>query len=207
MNAEDFVMPGDMLSTEEEHAAGANTYIDNGYVYSAACGNVELKDRSINVRPVKEMLSFQPGMKVLGEVTDSMKSVVFVEISKIDRASREYIAPKDGKIIIRHESRGFREREAGRPQYREKSERDEKPCKKGDVVIANVIGEEKDIYLLGMSGPEAGVVYSACSICGNALKKGDRPGILLCGRCRRAERRKVSILYDNPKEIKKLFSQ
>jgi exosome complex RNA-binding protein Csl4 len=201
------VVPGDRLSTEEEHSAGANAYAEDGYVYAAACGSVEIKDRSINVRPLKEMLTFQPGMKVLGKVTESMKSVVFIEISKINDGKKEYVPKKDGKIIIMKDRRGFGDRNRGRPQFRERDESEEKPCKKGDVIIANVIAEEKDIYLLGVAGPEAGVIYSKCGLCGEMLKKGDRPSVLLCNNCRRAERRKVSTLYGNPKEIKNLFSQ
>jgi exosome complex RNA-binding protein Csl4 len=201
------VVPGDRLSTEEERSPGSNVYTEDGYVYAAACGKVEVKDRSINVRQLKEVMPFQPGMKVIGEVTESMKSVVFIKISKINHGAKEYASSKDGKIIIRRERRGFGDRNNFKPQHGERNESEEKPCKKGDVIIANVIAEEKDIYLLGVAGPEAGVIYSKCSVCGEMLKKGDRPSILLCNNCRRAERRKVSTLYGNSKEIKNLFSQ
>jgi len=144
-----------------------------------------------------------------------MKKVVFVNIDNITSKNREYFAPKDGKIIMRSRDDRFG---GGRMMHdrmdrgrmdrgRERGgESEERPCGTGDTIIARVIAEETDIYVLGLGGPETGVVYSWCKICGQQMKKGDRPGVLLCDNCRRAEHKKVSIYYNNPQEIKKLFS-
>jgi exosome complex RNA-binding protein Csl4 len=203
LNDRDFVTPGEQLATEEELTKESNIYAENGVLYAAAAGRASIKNGVVSVLPLKTKRRMEPGMLVIGNVSDSLKSVVFVKIDKIEKEREEYVAGKDGKIIIRERREGFRR---GRNMYSEPPAREERPCKKGDTVIALVEGENKDAYTLGFRDPNAGVVYSLCEVCGEPLVKGDRPGILACNRCRRIERRRVSQLYGDPEGIKKLFS-
>ena len=82
---------------------------------------------------------------------------------------------------------------------------EEKPCGIGDTIIAKVIAEENDIYMLGFGAPEAGVVHSLCSMCNGTLQKADRPDTLNCPVCRRSEHKKLSVYFGKPEEIKKYF--
>ncbi len=208
-----FVNPGDRLSTEEEYAPSDNTYVEDGSIYAAATGTQQIKDGRISVAPIREIKKFSRDMLVLGTVADDMKKVVFVHIDNISSKNKEYFAPKDGKIIMmsrgdRFGGGGGRPMRGGMDRGGRDGEREseERSCGTGDTIIARVIAEETDIYVLGLGGPETGVVYSWCKICGEQMKKGDRPGILLCDNCRRSEHKKVSTHYNNPQEIKKLFS-
>ena len=87
-----FVNPGDRLSMEEEYAPSVNTYVEDGVVYAAAVGNKVIKDGAIGVAPLREIKRFERGMSVLGTVTDSMKSVVFVAIERVSSGTREYVS-------------------------------------------------------------------------------------------------------------------
>ncbi len=200
------VNPGDKLSTEEEYTPSRNTYVEEGVIYSAATGTVVMKDGTVLVEPLKEIRKFERGMYVLGKVSDTMKSVIFVTIDRVSSKNREYLALKDGKIIMRPQRGSERPMRGGgrfergpRPQPEEA----DKPCRTGDTIIAKVIAEENDTYVLGLGSPEAGVVHANCSICGRPLQSGDRPDILVCNSCRRTERRKLSVFYNKPEEVKK----
>ena len=205
---EEFVSPGDRLAMEEEYAPSSNTYAEDGTVYAAAAGARVIKDGMVGVMPLREIRGLERGMLVLGRITDMMKSVIFVEINRISTGKKEYLALKDGKIILRQQhqfdrgppsrSYGDRNRDRGREQ-------EEKPCRTGDTVMAKVIAEENETYVLSLNSPEAGVVHSTCSNCGGPLQVGDRPDTLYCAACRRPEHKKVSMYYDKPEEIKKYF--
>lgn len=206
------VAPGDRLSTEEEYTPSNNTYVEDGVIYSAATGTKVIKDGSIRVEALREIRKFERGMYVLGQVSDNMKSVVFVTIDRISAKNKEYLPLKDGKIVIRSSRPGFdrgpprggrfdRDRR-GPPPPRES---EEKPCKTGDTIIAKVIAEEGDTYVLGFGSPETGVIYAKCSICGGPLQKSERPEMLACMECRRLESRKLSMYYNKPAEIKNYF--
>ncbi len=205
---EEFVSPGDKLAMEEEYAPSNNTYVEDGTVYAAAAGTRIIKDGTVSVMPLKEIRGLDRGMLVLGMVTDTMKSVIFVEINRISTGKKEYLALKDGKIILRRQfdrrpppgrSYGDRNRE------RSREPEEEKPCRTGDTVMAKVIAEENDTYVLSLNSPETGVVHSTCSNCGGPLQIGDRPDTLHCASCRRSEHKKVSTYYDKPEEIKRYF--
>ncbi len=207
---ERFVNPGEKLSMEEEYAASENTYVEDGTVYAASTGMLVVKDGAISVMPLRDVRKIERGMMVVGRVTDAMKSVIFVAIDRVSSSNKEYFALKDGKIILRQQ-RQFDRGGRGRPPFgdrgvrREPRESEEKPCRTGDTVVARVLAEENDTYVLSLNTPEAGVVYSMCSMCGNPMELGDSPNVLYCHSCRRGEHKKVSSYYGKPEEIKKYF--
>ncbi len=202
-----FVSPGEKLAMEEEYAPSSNTYVEDGAVYAAAAGVRLVKDGAIGVMPLKEIMGLKRGMLVLGRVTDAMKSVIFVEINRISTGKKEYLPLKDGKIILRQQrqfGRGPGGRYGDRREMR--PEQEERPCRAGDIVMAKVIAEENDTYVLSLNSPEAGVVHSTCSSCGGPLRTGERPDTLYCNACRMSEHKKLSSYYDKPEEIKNYFN-
>ncbi|HUC38973.1 MAG TPA: hypothetical protein VL944_02490 [Candidatus Acidoferrum sp.] len=202
--ADQLVNPGERLSMEEEYVPSTNTYVEDGSIYSASTGTVMIKEGAIAVEPMKEIKKIDRGMLVLGKVTDNMKSVVFVEIQRMTSQNKEYLPLKDGKIIMRSRPPMGRGPMRGRGGERPREE-DEKPCKSGDIVIARVIADETDIYVLGLASPEAGVIHASCSECGGPLEASVKPNTLFCNYCKRDEHRKLSIYYGKPEEIKKYF--
>ncbi len=223
-----FVTPGERLSTEEEYAPSRNTYSEDGVIYASTSGFAIAKNGYVEVKPIKNVEKIRSGMLVIGTVVDDMKNVIFVRIDGIRSENKEYLALKDGKILIsrprpqfgrgrdrfgggregdRNERReGGMVRESFQRGRRPPMEREEKPCKTGDTILAKIIGEENDIYVLGLGAPEAGVIYANCSVCSNPMNVDERTGALVCSVCKHVDKKKVSIYYNNPQEIKKLVS-
>jgi exosome complex component CSL4 len=202
-------MPGEKIGIEEEFATGENTYVENGILYSAVIGVKTAKDGTLSVRAVgREVKTIGKDMMVLGSVVGDMKSVIFVKIDNINTDNREYIATKDGKILVRRPMEGggrFRGRDGGHDMRHEHEQKPERPCGIGDIIIANVQYNDKDSYALSLNSSESGVVYSHCNLCGGEMEP-DRSGrVLECKLCKHREFRKISTLYNKPEEIKKLF--
>ena len=148
-------------------------------------------------------------MRVLGSVVGDMKSVIFVKIDNINTENREFIAIKDGKIVMpKLHDRGHFQRHGGPYEGRREPMRSEpkpmRPCGIGDIIIASVQYNDKDSYALSLEGGEDGVVYAKCEQCNGEMEL-ERGGMLRCKACGHTEARKISALYNKPEAIKKLF--
>lgn len=216
MNQQELVMPGDRLGVEEEYTASDNTFIDesDGSIRSSIAGYVSINEGKISVHnPERDIRLLNRGMLILGTVTDDVKAVMFVKIDSIRTKNGEYLALKDGKIVMppkRRPERGRRfGRDGGEERHEEKPEqepeRESKPCGVGDVIIAKIFYEDPDIYTLSVTGPESGVVHSSCELCNSEM---DAKGqdTLVCRECQHTQKRKVSSLYNQPEAIKRLFA-
>ncbi len=202
IEADAFVIPGERIATEEEMAAGSNTFIEDGIIYSSVIGNIIKENGSIAVAPAgREIKIIDKNMLVLGTVTDDVKSVIFVKIGDINIEKKDYLALKDGKIIMDRPRPSFGG--GGGRDNRFHAEKPIKPCAVGDTILARVQYNDKDSYTLSLNGNETGVIYAKCEMCGNDLQRDANS--LLCGECGHRERRKISDLYNKPQEIKSLF--
>ena len=203
-----FVTPGDKIATEEEFASGSNTFVENGVIYSTVVGRVVKEEGTVGVTESgREIKIIGKDMLVMGVVTDNMKSVMFVKLDDINIENKDYLALKDGKIVADRPRPGrFGDRGPPRgAENRFSNQREEKPCKVGDTILARVLYNDKDSYTLSLRDRETGVIYAKCEVCGSALEQKDR-SILACVECGHSERRKISELYNNPEGIKKLFA-
>ncbi len=207
----DFVVPGERIATEEEFSPGINTYSENGIIYATLAGSVVKEEGIIGVAPAgREIKIIDREMLISGVVTDDLKSVMFVKIDNISAGNKNYIAIKDGKIVIPKPrpggSRfGGRTEGARENRFSSRTELSEKPCGAGDAILARVQFNDKDSYQLSFYGPETGVIYSRCPECGADMEPKDR-NMLVCKECGRIARKKISTLYNKPEEIKKLFA-
>ncbi len=207
MKENDIVVPGERLAAEEEYMHGSNTYVENSSIYSRLLGRVVMNNGSIEVTPIaRELHEIDKGMIVVGSVTDYMKSVIFIKLDTIRSGNKEFVALKDGKIVLPKPRRpDFRHDRMQRgPPMRRPQFEEEKPCKVGDTMIAIVAYNDKDAYTLNIQAPEAGVAHSNCEICGGEMMLADM-GLLECEVCKHRERRKVSSHYGKPEEIRKMF--
>ncbi len=195
----EIVFPGDKLSTEEEFLPSRNVYIENGMIYSSAFGKLEMNEGKLGVSSAgRDVNPMRRGMFVLGTVVGAMKSVLFVEIENFSIGNKEFIAGKDGKIVLASRM------PHGRMQHGHDSRQDEpKPAELGDVVLAKIIMEDKDIFTLGIRDAEAGVVYAICDTCGAPMQLDKHGEGLYCQACKRSAYRKISKFYDNAPEIEK----
>lgn len=197
------VIPGEKLSTEEESMPGYGTFLEDGNVYSCLLGVKEIKDSSSYVKTDgKDIKTFSRRMMALGEVTDDLRSVMFLKIGNLEKDNVLYVALKSGKIIAKRESPG-----PNRHDHNAHAQHDEgKPCGVGDIVLALIVGEDKDTYALGINLPECGVVYSECSMCGNLFSYDKNENALKCENCGYIEHnKKISTLYNNFDSINRLI--
>lgn len=205
-----FVIPGEKIATEEEFAAGSNTFVEDGIIYSSVIGKVQSGNGAVGVSPMaREIKIIGKDMLVMGVVTDDMKSVMFVEIGNINMGGKDYLALKDGKIVAPRPRPGGRF--GGRESYgheggnRFSSERSEKPCGIGDTILARVLYNDKDSYTLTLNGRELGVIFAKCELCGSDMEvKGEN--FLACIECGHRQNKKLSELYNKASEIRKLFA-
>lgn len=207
-----FVMPGDKLGVEEEYMPGENAFVDesDGSIRAAIMGVPEIKDGKILVsNPNQNIVKVTRGMFVLGTITDSMKSVMFVKIDRLQVGNREFLPLKDGKIVMESRMRGPPRGRDGPPDRSDgpRPPREEpagKPAGVGDVVLAKVLFEDPEIYTLVMNDKDTGVVHATCELCGGFMKPSGQ--FLVCGACENKQAKKVSPLYDQPEAIKRLFA-
>ena len=198
------MFPGDRLAMEEEGLPYSNTYAENGEIFAASIGRPKTFDGMIGIDSKHEIVGFERGMYVVGEITDDAKSVMFVKIDPVEIGSREFVALKSGKIIMKDDSRG---RGPPRMHGREEHGRPEAPqYKVGDVVLATILSAEGDTYLLGLRDRECGVVLANCEFCNTPLVPGESPGVLYCNNCKHPERRKVSSMYNNLESVIKFIT-
>ncbi len=199
----EIVFPGDRLSTEEEFLPARNVYVEDGIIYSAVFGKAIQQDgRMLVDGATRSIRKMKRGMFVLGKVVGVLKSVIFVEIENFSVGNDEYIAGKDGKVVLMS-SRPPMHRGMHESHDRQRSEA--KPAEMGDVILAKIIMEDKDIYTLSLRDNEAGVVYSTCENCGEKMQLDKDGNGLYCSACKRSAMRKVSTLYDKAKDIEELL--
>jgi exosome complex component CSL4 len=203
------VFPGERLATEEEFAPSRNVYTENGEIYSTVLGRREESGGSINVAGIgKEIRKMERGMLVLGKVVGVLPAVVFVELNGYTAKGIRYVALMDGKIVMpKRDSRGSRGRDfRGSPQHNNR-EAEESPFCIGDIILARIYKEDEDIYELDVKTSEDGVIYAKCSVCGGELELRESRGyvVLACTRCRAQQTRRLSVLYNKPEAIRKLF--
>ncbi len=196
------VMPGEKLSTEEELEARYGTFLEDGYIYSYLFGEEIVEGGGVSVKAKqRDIRTFPKRMMILGAVTDDLRTVMFVKIGRHEAGNMVYVALKSGKILAKQDARppggyGRRPPERGTAM---------KPCGVGDIVLAMIIGEDKDTYALGINTPECGVVYAECGMCGNPLSYDSNARALKCSVCKHVEHRKISSLYGKTKEIEDLL--
>ncbi len=150
-----------------------------------------------------EIKIIDKNMLVIGTVTDDMKSVIFVKIDDINIDSKDYLALKDGKIIMERPRPHFGGGRGGGGDNRFHAERPLKPCGVGDTILASVLYNDKDSYTLALNRNETGVIFAKCDECASDMLSENN--MLVCKECGHKERRKISSLYNKPEDIKKLF--
>jgi exosome complex component CSL4 len=178
-----FVTPGDVLGISEEFMPGVWAYEEEGNIYAAVSGKVEIdmKDRKINVVPkVSVPPKVKQGDSVIGMVWDVKAQVALLDIKKIKGLDRNLPGKARGAIHI----------SKAREAYVSDLSRE---FVIGDIVMAKVVDVLREPIELSTSGTAFGVVKSACSKCGGLLEPFNKG--LKCVECRQVESRKVSTDY------------
>jgi exosome complex component CSL4 len=179
---EQFVLPGDIVGTNEEYEAGEGTYTLRGNIYSTRTGHVEIdrKKRSVSVRATSEL---PPVIKkddiVVGNVVNVRDSMALVQIAAIKgHGEREVNNPGIAAIHISNIKEDYVKNISNELALM-------------DVVKAKVI--DTDSMRLSIAAKELGVMSAICGRCGEPLAIEE--GKLKCPACGRIEKRKLSADY------------
>ncbi|MDE1810969.1 MAG: hypothetical protein KGH66_02935 [Candidatus Micrarchaeota archaeon] len=210
MSGNAMVVPGERLATEEEFVPGDNTYVEEGVIFASAMGSVVSEGGKISISQAGRSIKIiGRDMMVIGKVTESAKSVLFVEIDSINMQGKDYLALKDGKILAKPPRSGgprFGGRDRGDAPREAREETPTRPCILGDTIIGRVQFNDKDSYQLTLDRPETGVISGRCSLCGGELSCNEERTALICVDCGHVNKRKISSLYNKSEEIKRLFA-
>jgi exosome complex component CSL4 len=182
-NEGNFVTPGEVLGISEEFMPGNWAYEEDGSIYAAVSGIVEIdmKDRKINIIP---KVSTPPAIKdddiIIGSIWDVKGALALLSILKIKGVDRSLPGNIRGALHISKARQGY---------VSDLS----KEFSTGDIVMAKVVDANREPVELTTSGNSFGVVKAYCSVCGGSFEPFKNG--LRCTACKRMEPRKVSSDY------------
>jgi exosome complex component CSL4 len=176
------VFPGDLVAVSEEYIAGEGTYEDEGDIYAAQVGELQLdpRDKVARVRGLNPPVELKVGDIVLGTVEDIKPTMAVVNIEAVEGIDRAVTGETEGTVHISKISEGY-------------TEDIRKELRLGDVVRARVI-QVKPSLQLATNEKLLGVVRGLCTRCRAPMVKRGRE--LYCQRCERSEPRKIAGVYD-----------
>lgn len=178
------VFPGDEVAAAEEFQPGPGTYEENGFVYAARIGVLDLdpKEFVARVKPVTKSfpLTLQPGDVVLGTVRATRASMAIVAVTDhVDFPGRDIASDTNGTLHVSKMSE----------QYVDKVE---EALHLGDVVRAQVVSTQPSLQL-STRGEGYGIVRSFCPRCRSVMAA--KGGGLVCPECDWKETGKVAVDY------------
>jgi exosome complex component CSL4 len=178
-----FVTPGESIGISEEFMPGEWAYEEDGSIFAAVSGNVEInmKDRKINIVPkVSTPPLIKNGDLVIGTVWDVKGQLAILSILKIKGRDRAMPGNVRGAIHISKAREGY---------VSDLS----REFTSGDIILAKVVDAQREPVELTTSGKALGVVKAFCSKCGGSMEPFKNG--LKCSECRYVESRKVSSEY------------
>lgn len=178
------MFPGDEVAAAEEFQAGPGTYEENGSVYAARIGVLDLdpKEFIARVRPVTKSfpLALQPGDVVLGNVRATRASMAIVEVTHhVDYPDRDIASDTNGTLHVSKMSESY-------------VDKVEEALHLGDVIRAKVVSVQPSLQLT-TRGEGFGIVRSLCPRCRSVMAA--KAGGLVCPECDWKEGGKVAADY------------
>ncbi|HWG89550.1 MAG TPA: exosome complex RNA-binding protein Csl4 [Candidatus Thermoplasmatota archaeon] len=155
------VFPGDEIAIAEEFIPGPGTYEEEGIVYAARLGRLQL-DTNEFVAIVKPFTSvpvaLNPGDIVIGTVQALRSSMTVVEVrARADQPDRAVAGDTNGTLHIAKTSGDY-------------VSRLEDVFRLGDILRAEVIGVEPSLQLT-TKAPHLGVLKAYCPRCRTPMDK------------------------------------
>ena len=175
------VIPGDEVAEVEEFIPAEGTYEDQGKVYSALYGELELNhdDKTARVIAKNPMTKLAQGDFVFCAVTDVRASMAICEVIAVEGKDREITGDTSGTIHVSKMSN----------DYVQDATKEFRPS---DIIRAKVIQVKPSIQLTTTS-PHLGVVKALCRKCRQPLVRAEKG--LYCPTCERADHRKIADDY------------
>ena len=180
----DIVVPGDQLCVIEELMPSFGTYEKDGVVYAASPGQVDMDLKERNIKVISPDGRMKLALPVQGDIIMGKATLVFDQRAEIRIArinDKDYHSGLVGELHISNVTRRY-----------VKSMLD--VLKQNDIVRAVALNTHGIPVKLSLVGPELGVVYGACTRCGNALTLTTHNN-MFCLRCENRETREVTKDY------------
>lgn len=175
-----FVLPGDLIGTNEEFAAGSETFVRGGDIFSLVTGTVRVdnKRRIISVVPI---ITTPPVIKegdiVVGEIFNVRDSMVLLRIGGIKGAGERAFQAPVAAIHVSNVKNAY---------VKDIS----KEFGIFDIIKAKVINLENT--RLSTSDDELGVMRSLCPVCRTPMVKDAGKDKLKCPSCGNIQSRKIA---------------
>jgi exosome complex component CSL4 len=175
------VIPGDEVAEVEEFIPAEGTYEEEGKVYAALYGVLELdnEEKTAKVVAKNPMNKLVAGDIVFCEVTDARASMAICEVVAVEGKKRVVTGDTNGTIHVSKISN----------DYVQDASKELRPS---DIIRAKVLQTRPSIQLSTV-GPHLGVVKALCRKCRHGLVKGEKD--LFCENCERHDHRKIADDY------------
>ncbi len=176
--------PGQPLAVIEEFIPGEGVYVENGTIYSAHLGVVDIDTttRRLNVKP----LTRTPRVPRKGDIVHGyISSIPRDDIALIKITHDEHMIPFTGTYTgILHISQAADRHPSTIHDY----------VRLGDVVRVQVLNNSNP-YIVSIKQATLGVIAAFCSRCGAPLYRVHGQPYLVCLQCGNRETRKVAAGY------------
>lgn len=178
------VIPGDCVAVSEEYMAGEGTYDQEGKIYSAYVGELDLdvKHKVARVKAFNPPVELRNGDVVIGVVRDVKETMAMITLANAEGKERAISGETEASLHVSKVSTGY--------TSDVKSE-----FRKGDILRAVVI-QTKPSLQLATDRKNLGVLRALCTRCRTPLIQKGRD--LYCESCERSETRKAAIDYSDP---------
>ena len=178
------VLPGDFVAVSEEYMAGDGTYDQDGKIYSAYVGELDLdmKQKVARVRAFNPPVELKNGDIVIGVVRDVKETMAMVTLANAERSEREISGETEASLHVSKVSTGY-------------TSDVKNEFRKGDIIRAVVIQTRPSLQL-ATDRKNLGVLRALCTRCRSPLVRKGKD--LYCDNCERSETRKTSMDYSDP---------
>ena len=178
------VFPGDEVAVEEEYLASDGTFSDDGKIYAAQIGILELDEEEMTARVISPNPPnvLREGDIVFAIVADIRSTMATADVFAKEGVLREIGNETYATIHVSKISPGYTDDVS-------------KELRKGDYIRARVTSIKPSLQLTTKED-HLGVIKSYCGACKTELVKKSRTQ-LYCNKCERAFQRKLSDDYGN----------
>lgn len=180
-----YALPGQLLGTEEEYAAGSGTYTAGSDIYSAIFGKVIEKNRILSVERNNELALPKVGSKIIGRIEAIIEPIAIVSVHRISGDENKRYMISGENFILRASSikKGY-----------VKNVRDEYNI--GDIIRARISEVRNGEFRLTTEDDDCGCVKAFASMKNGRCTLVKSPSGLACkGNSEIKENRKIASDY------------
>jgi exosome complex component CSL4 len=182
MDNKKFVVPGDLIGTEEEYLPGSGTHVEGEKFYSALSGEVKDTARTLSVAQKRSLSAIGIGTVIIGSIENIVEPIALIRVKSGSNIDDDRLGDNPDYSVL-HASmikKGY-----------VKNVRDE--YKIGDIIRAKIVDIRNGEMRLSTDGENLGAIKAFCAKCRHAMKIA--AGGLECESCGAKDNRKIASDY------------